>query len=113
MNLSAMLALAPPPSGTPVNPKAEMAKLIGMVVLFGVMIYFAMIRPQQKRAKQQTEMLKSIRRGDRIVTSAGILGVVVTVGEKSVTIRSADAKMEITKSAIADIVERSGESSES
>jgi preprotein translocase subunit YajC len=113
MNLSAIIAMAPPPAGTPVNPAGEMAKLIGMVLLFGVMIYFAMIRPQQKRAKQQTEMLKGLRPGDKVLTTAGIIGVVVTVKEKSVTIRSADSKMEITKSAIGDVVERAGESSES
>ena len=51
--------------------------------------------------------------GDRVITSSGIVGVVVTVKEKSATIRSADAKLEITKSAIAEITERSGEPSES
>ena len=50
------------------------------------------------------------------VTSAiagGIIGVVVTVKDKSVSIRSADSKMEISKTAITEILERSGESSES
>ena len=37
MNLNVLIALAPPPAGTPVNPAGEMAKLIGMIVLFGVM----------------------------------------------------------------------------
>ena len=48
-----------------------------------------------------------------MLTSGGIIGVVVTVKERSVTIRSADAKFEVAKSAVTDITERSGESAES
>jgi preprotein translocase subunit YajC len=57
-------------------------------------------------------MLKAVRAGDKIVTSSGIVAVVVTVKDKTLSIRSADAKLEITKSAIAEIIERSGETSE-
>ncbi len=58
-------------------------------------------------------MLKSIRAGDKILTTGGIIAVVVTVKEKSLSIRSADSKMEVARSAVAEITERSGESSES
>jgi preprotein translocase subunit YajC len=111
MNLSAIMALTPPPqSGQSSAPAwTGFVPLLLLIVVF----YFILIRPQQKRAKQQTELLKSVRPGDKILTNGGILGVVVTVKEKSVSIRSADSKMEITKSAITEIVERSGESSES
>jgi preprotein translocase subunit YajC len=111
MNLNVMLAMgAPPQPGQPAPPM--WTSFVPLILLF-VVFYFILIRPQQKRAKQQAEMLKSVRPGDKILTSGGILGVVVTVKEKSVTIRSADSKMEIAKSAIGDIVERSGESSSS
>jgi len=75
--------------------------------LIAVVFYFALIRPQQKKAKQQAEMLKGVKAGDKIVTASGILATVITVKEKSVSIRSADSKFEITKSAIAEILERS------
>ncbi len=81
--------------------------------LLVVVIYFAMIRPQQKKAKEHAALLKAVRAGDKVVTSSGIVAVVVTVKDKTVTIRSADAKLEITKSAIAEITDRSGEPSES
>jgi preprotein translocase subunit YajC len=111
MNLSVILALAPQTQpGQPAPP--VWTSLVPLVLLI-VVFYFILIRPQQKRSKQQAEMLKSVRPGDKIVTSGGILGVVVTVKEKSVSIRSADSKMEIAKTAITEIVERSGESSES
>ena len=111
----AILALAPQPSppGTQSDPRAQMLSTVGMLVLMGAMFYFALIRPQQKKAKEHAALLKAVRAGDKIVTSSGIVAVVVTVKEKTLTIRSADAKFEITKSAIAEITERSGEPSES
>jgi preprotein translocase subunit YajC len=113
--LSTILALAPQPTppGTQPNPTADLLRMIGTFAIFGLIFYFVLIRPQQKRAKQHAEMLKSVRPGDKVLTSGGIIGVVVTVKEKTLTIRSADTKVEVTKSAVSEIVERGGESSES
>jgi len=108
-----ILAMAPPPQGTAPDPKGEMLKLVGMMLLMGVMVYLVMWRPQQKRQRAQADLLKNVKNGDRILTTSGIIATVITVKEKSVTIRSADAKFEITKTAIAEITERSGETSES
>src|SRR5205823_6524584 len=83
------------------------------LVLLVVVFYFALIRSQQKKQKEHAQLLKAVRPGDKIVTTGGIVGVIVTVKEKTISIRSADAKFEITKSAVAEITERSGESSES
>jgi len=109
-NLNTILAFGQPPQpGQPAPPIwTNLVPLLLIVVVF----YFALMRPQQKKQRQQAELLKAIRRGDKVVTASGIIGTVVTVNDKSVTLRSADAKFEITKSAIADITERSGESSE-
>ena len=83
------------------------------LVLIGVVFYFALIRPQQKKAKDHAAMLKTVRQGDKIVTTGGVVAVVVTVKEKTLTVRSAEAKFEITKSAITEITERSGEAGQS
>lgn len=83
------------------------------MILLVVVFYFALIRPQQKKAKEHAEMLKGVRPGDKIVTSGGVVAVVVTVREKTLNIRSGDAKFEITKSAIAEITERGGETNPS
>ena len=74
------------------------------MVLLGVMMYFILIRPQQQRAKQQSKMLATLKSGDRVVTAAGIIGTVVTVKDKSVSLRSADAKFEVTKASITEIL---------
>ena len=110
-SLYALLALAPPAQpGQQARPAwVNMVPLALLVAVF----YFALIRPQQKKAKEHADLLKAVRPGDKIVTASGIVAVVVTVKEKTLSIRSANAKFEITKAAIAEITERSGESSES
>ena len=107
----ALLALAPSSQPGQAAPPAwvNMVPLGLLVVVF----YFALIRPQQKKAKEHAALLKAVRAGDKIVTNSGIVAVIVTVKEKTLTIRSADAKLEITKSAITEILDRSAESSES
>ena len=110
LDLNPLLAMgSPPQSGQQSQPWMQLP-ILG---LFVVIFYFALIRPQQKKAKEQAQMLKSVRRGDKIVTTGGIIGTVINVNEKAISIRSADAKFEITKSAVASITERSGEGSES
>jgi preprotein translocase subunit YajC len=113
--LTALLALGAPPSppGTQPNPTGQLVNMLAMFALMGVMFYFVLIRPQQKKAKEQADLLKSMRPGDKVVTTSGIVGTILTVKERTVSLRSADAKFEMTKTAIAEISERSGESSES
>ena len=82
------------------------------LVLLVVVFYFILIRPQSKKAKDHANMLKTIRRGDEVVTSGGIIGEVVNVKDKSLVVRSLDAKFEVTKAAITDILKRSGDSVE-
>lgn len=114
MNLSSLnLFLAQAAPATQPDPKAQMMSTIGMFAIMGVMFYFVLIRPQQKRAKQQAALIKAIKKGDRIVTSSGILGVVLTVKDHSVVIRSEETKLEILKSTVGEITESGGEASQS
>ena len=99
-----ILALAPPPSngqGSQQNPVMAFLPMILLVVVF----YFILIRPQQQRAKQQRKLLEALKSGDEVVTGSGIIGTVVTVKDKKVTLRSGDAKFEITKDSITAIIE--------
>lgn len=114
-NADLMLAMGQPagPPGTQQDPRAQMLSTIGMLVIMVVMFYFVLIRPQSRKAKEHAQMLKTVRPGDKVVTSGGVVGTVITVKEKTLSIRSADAKMEVTKAAIAEISERGGESGES
>jgi preprotein translocase subunit YajC len=87
-------------------------KMIGMMVIFAVIMWVLMIAPQRKKAKEQDLMLKALRAGDKVVTASGIIGVVLSIKDRSVSIRSADTKLEILKSAVAEVTEHGGDSSE-
>jgi preprotein translocase subunit YajC len=79
------------------------------LILLLVVFYFVLIRPQQKKAKEHQRLLTTLRPGDKVLTSGGLIGTVLTVKDKAVTLRSADAKLEITKGAVTEIVERSAD----
>jgi len=77
--------------------------LIGLVVLF----YFLMIRPQQRRMKQHQAMLASIKRGDNVVLSSGVLGKVVRVEDKEVGVEIATGvTVKVRKGMIAEVAAR-------
>ena len=107
--LNTLLAQAPP-QGTQPNPTAQNLHLFGMMVFVFVVMYLILFRPQQKKAKEHERLLKTLKPKDKVVTTGGILGIIVSVQERTVTIRSADTKLEVLKSAVSEITERaSGE----
>jgi preprotein translocase subunit YajC len=72
-------------------------------------MYLLLIRPQQQRQKQMDQMLKGIKKGDRVVTSGGILGTVVGVDDAKVVLRIAeDVKVEFTKASIVQVQPETG-----
>jgi preprotein translocase subunit YajC len=71
--------------------------LIWMVFLFGLM-YFLLIRPQRKQQKQHEKLLESLKNGDRIVTTGGVLGTVRGISGNIVTVEIAEnVKVRIQK----------------
>jgi preprotein translocase subunit YajC len=73
-------------------------------------LYFVMIRPQQKRQKQWQEMLGSIKTGDRVTTAGGIRGIILSIKDDVIVIRVAPdgIKLEVAKSAIASVTTQDG-----
>jgi len=80
------------------------AGLLGMMwplLLFIVIFYFLLIRPQKKRQKQHQDMLNSIKRGDQVVTAGGIYGTVRDVKDDSFILEVSDGvKIRVLRSAI-------------
>jgi len=103
------------PAGTPAAPPPQSSPLGFFIplALMLVILYFMMIRPQSQQRKRQAHLLENLKSGDKVVTASGIVGVVITVKDKTVSLRSMDAKMEVTKSSVTEILERGGESSAS
>ena len=68
---------------------AVFMQVLPLVLIFGV-FYFLLIRPQQKKAKEHQAMVQRMSVGDEVVTSGGILGKVIDVGDTFVTLEIAD-----------------------
>lgn len=100
--LSFWLAMAPPSGGEGGDPNPILTFL--PFVLMIVVVWFLLIRPQRKRQKEQQAMLNALSKGDRVVTSSGIIGTVVGINDKDniVVLKVGDdTKIEFLKSAIA------------
>jgi preprotein translocase subunit YajC len=82
------------------NPLVTFAPLIFMFVIF----YFLLIRPQQKRQKDQQKLLASLKTGDKVITNSGIHGLIANVKETTFLVKIADnVKIEIEKGSIATV----------
>ena len=74
--------------------------LVGFVAIF----YFLILRPQQKQEKQRREMLAAIQKGDRVVTTGGLHGIVEAIDDKSVVLRVDQVKMTFDRTAVGRVV---------
>jgi preprotein translocase subunit YajC len=102
----AYAAAAPPGGGGP-------GAIVQPLILFGAMFaifYFIVLRPQQRQKADRERMLNALKRGDRVVTSSGLHGTVVALGEHTVTLRVADqVKLEFDRTAVGRVVGGPGE----
>ncbi|MEO7042567.1 MAG: preprotein translocase subunit YajC [Gemmatimonadaceae bacterium] len=95
--------------------------LISTIVMYGAIgaiFYFVLLRPQQKQKKSHDTMLRSLRRGDEIVTSGGVVGEVTYIAQQTkdgnpvvslddrVTIKSGDTRLIIERGRIAKIMRK-------
>jgi preprotein translocase subunit YajC len=87
-----------------------LVQLFPLILIF-VVFYFLLIRPQQAKVKAQREMLSGVKRGDRVVTGGGIIGLVTKViSDNEIQVELAEGvRVRIIKQTITDIVSR-GES---
>jgi preprotein translocase subunit YajC len=73
--------------------------------IMAVMVYFMIIRPQQKQQKERQELLDSLKKGDRVVTIGGIYGELTNLKEDYVTLKIADkVEVQIARSGIGNVV---------
>jgi preprotein translocase subunit YajC len=71
------------------------------IVLMFVLLYFLMIRPQMKRAKESKAMVESLQKGDEVITAGGILGRISKMGEAYITLEIApNTEISIQKAAV-------------
>ena len=96
-------ALGPGPQGAEGGPQALFTSFLPLIIIFAI-FYFLLIRPQQKKAKQHREMLAALKKGDKVITSGGIYGVIDSVGDKTLTLKIAEnVKIKVGKAYIATV----------
>jgi preprotein translocase subunit YajC len=75
-----------------------------MAIMFAI-VYFLMIRPQQKKAKETQNMLSNLKKGDKVLTIAGIVGIIGNVKDSTVMVKVADSTvLEFKKAAITAVL---------
>ena len=92
----------------------DLVQLAPLALIF-VVFYFLIIRPQQKKAKDHKAMVEALRRGDKIVTSGGLIGTVAKVlNEREVALEIADGvRVRVMRSMIAEVMARTEPAGES
>jgi len=99
--LSMVLALAASPTTGQPQGGGFGASLVVLVLIF-IIFYFLLIRPQQKQQKQLMDMRSSLKKGDKVITTGGIYGVILGITDDIVSLQIADkVKIDIAKSSIA------------
>jgi preprotein translocase subunit YajC len=99
------LLLAQAQTATPSTPPGGIGNFIVPLTLMCVIFYFLIVRPQKKRQTDQQRLVSSLKTGDRVVTNAGIHGLISNVKESTVIVKVADnVKIEMEKSAITNIL---------
>lgn len=101
--MSWTLFLADQMPATPQQP-GPLVQLFPLILIF-VLFYFLLIRPQQKRQKEHEKLVAGLKTGDRVVTNAGIHGIITNVKDRTVIIKLADnVKVEFDRSAVVTVL---------
>lgn len=85
----------------------DFMSLLPLVLIFAV-FYFFLIRPQQKKAQQQRDLLSTLRRGDRIITSGGLIGVITkVVNNQELQVEIAEGvRVRVARGMVADLLSK-------
>ena len=98
------LVLAQAQTASPTGAGGGIGFFVPMILIF-VMMYFVMIRPQRKRQMEQQRLVSALKTGDRVVTNAGIHGLISNVKDSTVIVKVADnVKIEMEKSAVTTVL---------
>src|ERR1700740_1355959 len=88
--ISTIFFLAQQAAPVPPQGQADLLQTLLPFVFMGVLFYFLLIRPQQKRQKQHQQLLANLKTGDKVVTASGIHGLIANVKETTFLLKIAD-----------------------
>ena len=88
----------------------EFMQMILPLLLIGAVFYFLIIRPQQKQQKKHQELVASLKKGDEVILSSGIVGRIFAVEDKFITLEIGDkVKMKVVRQAVQALMGSSAE----
>lgn len=104
MFISSAFAQAAPAAAPAGGMMSSITGMLPLLLMF-VVLYFVMIRPQMKRQKEHKSMLDKLGRGDEVITSGGVAGVVTDIGDNFITIEVADnVRIRVQKGAVGNVL---------
>ncbi|MEH7379813.1 preprotein translocase subunit YajC [Bacillus sp. JJ1533] len=77
---------------------------VGPLILMFAIFYFLLIRPQQKRQKATVQMQSNLAKGDKVVTVGGLHGIIDSIDENKVVIKSGNANLTYDRQAVRDVI---------
>jgi len=91
--------------GAAAQPQGPGFDFLIMIVLFFVIMYFMIIRPQNKRAKEHKKLIEELRKGDEIVTQGGLMGKITKVSEEAISLEITEGvEIKIQNQAITSVL---------
>jgi len=91
--------------GAPAQGSGGFSAFVPLILMFGI-FYFLLIRPQQKKAKEHRQMLETLKKGDRIITSGGIHGRITGLDENTLRVEIADkVQIKVSRGNIAQLMQ--------
>ncbi len=100
------IAYAMGQSGPAGGQAGGLTAFVPLLLMFAI-FYFLLIRPQQKKAKQHQEMINDLKKGDRVITSGGIHGLITATDDTSFTVEIADkVRVKVSRGNIAALNEQ-------
>jgi len=77
-----------------------------LIIIFAI-FYFLLIRPQQRKAKQHKQLLSDLKKGDKVVSSGGLHGVITGMGDDVITVEiSPKVRVKVTRGSIAGVIRK-------
>jgi preprotein translocase subunit YajC len=90
--------------GAPAAPGSDLMAFLPMIAIF-VVFYFLLIRPQQKRSKEQKEMLANLQKGDEVITAGGVIGRISKLTDQYASLEIApNVEVSVQRTAIAQLL---------
>ncbi len=110
MVIAVMLSVTGVMAQNGADPKGGIMSILPMLLVMFVIIYFLMIRPEQKKQKKRQEMIGSIKKGEKVLTIGGVYGTVQAMKDDKVRLKIAEnTTVDLRKGAISEVINQKSE----